>query len=399
MERRGRSAVHVLALASFLNGVGSAIGFIALPVTVYDLTGSTIWLSLTFFFTFGIVGVLAPLGGKIADRFERKRTIVICSVIEGLTWLVLLAGHGPVWFLSFGLLAEILGLPAWPAAAAAVPNLVEEADLDWANGTLAVARKGSQVAGFALGGIVVAASGVSTAFVINAASFLVSAAIVLMVRGRFQSNDSEEEAEARRGSAFAGFPVVWRHPVLRPLFVVWTILFFTIDVAIVGDLPLAIDLGANEVGYGLMNASWGLGAVIGAFYGRKITPRFEPWAVLIGAAGAGLGYLTIATAPVFAIVLVGNAIAGGTDAGDEVAGFSIIQRFSADAVRGRVISAVFTAGFLAQAIGFAFAGFVIDAIGPRWTYALCGVGSLAAAPLLRPMFRALREREASEAHD
>jgi MFS family permease len=395
VERRGRSAVRILALATFLNGVGSGIGFIALPVTVYDLTGSTVWLSLTFFFTFGIVGVVAPLAGKIADRFDRKRIIVICNVIEGMTWLVLLAGEGVVWFLSFGLLAEILGLPASPAATAAVPNLVEEEDLDWANGTLAVARKGSQVAGFVLGGVIVAASGVRTAFLINAASFLITAAITLMVHGRFQAEDSEEEAEARKGSAFAGFPLVWRHPVLRPLFVVWTILFFTIDVAIVGDLPLAIELGAGEVGYGLMNASWGLGAVIGASFGRMITRRFEPWAVLIGALGAGLGYLTIATAPVLAMVLVGNAVAGGTDAGDEVGGFSIIQRSTADAVRGRVVSAVFTAGFLAQAVGFAFAGFVIEAIGPRWTYALCGFGSLAAAPLLMPMFRALREPEAS----
>lgn len=213
------------------------------------------WLSLTFFFTFGIVGVVAPVAGKIADRFERKRIIVTCNVIEGLTWLVLLAGDGVVWFLSFGLLAEILGLPASPAAATAVPNLVEVEDLDWANGTLTVARKGSQVNGFVLGGVIVAASGVRTAFLINAASFFITAAIALMVHGRFQAEDSEQEAEARRGSAFAGFRVVWHHPMLRPLFVVWTILFFTIDVAIVGDLPLAIELGAGEVGYGLMNAS------------------------------------------------------------------------------------------------------------------------------------------------
>ena len=392
MTPAGRPAIRRLAVILFVTSAGTNAAGVAVPAAVYAETGSATWLSLTFLLTFGVGGLLSPVAGAIADRFDRRRVAVVSSVLSGIAWLAILLGDGPLWLAVMGFLASVLSLPAGAALIAAVPNLVKEEDLDWANGTLVFARKSGQVPGFVLGGALAGTFGPEAAFVLNAATFLVEAVAIATMAGRFQAADAEHDEE-RRGSVFAGFPVIWRDPVLRPLFMVWTTLFLTIDIAVVADLPLVHELGWGDLGYGLLNAGWGLGAAIGAFLGRKITRRLEPWAVLLGAAGAALGYFVIAIGPVFVFAMLGNAIAGGTDAGDEVAGSAIIQRSTPDAYRGRVFSAVFTAGFAANAVGFVFAGYLVDAVGPRATYAIAGAGSLLVTPLLIPMFRALRRRE------
>jgi MFS family permease len=80
-----------------------------------------------------------------------------------------------------------------------------------------------------------------------------------------------------------------------------------------------------------------------------------------------------------------------------VAGFSIIQRSTADEVRGRAMSAVFTAGLVAQAFAFIVAGLLVEWLGPRVVYAICGLGSAATIPLWLTMYRTIRRREAIEA--
>ena len=361
-------------------------------------SGSAIWLSFAFLLTFGLQGLLGPVAGAIVDRFDRKRVAIGFSVGAAVVWTVMLLDDGPLWLALVGFVAVVVSLPVGNAVMSAVPNLVGPDDLDWANGTLAVARKAGQVPGFVLGGVLVSVLGAEVAFLANAASYLIAAMLIAIVPGSFQADDASAEGqEARRTSPFAGFGLLWRDDVLRPLFIVWTVLFLTIDMAVVADLPLAVEFGWGEFGYGLLMASWGLGAAIGAWFGRKITQEFEPWAVLIGAAGAAAGYYLTAFAPVFVVAMIGQAAAAGTDAGDEVAGSSIIQRSTPDTHRGRVFSAVFTAGLMANALGFTFTGFIVEALGPKPVYAIAATGSLAVVPLIFPMMRALQGRRETSA--
>jgi MFS family permease len=182
---------------------------------------------------------------------------------------------------------------------------------------------------------------------------------------------------------------------LRALAIVWTVLFLTIDIAVVADLPLSRLLGWGTFGYGLINSAFGAGALVGALLARKMTRRMEPWAVLVGAVGPAVGYAITGLAPFFLLVLPAQFLAAATDAGDDVAGTSIIQRLTPDEIRGRVFSAIFMAGLLANAVGFASAGFLIEAFGPRTVYLLAALGSAAAAPLLIPLFRGLRDENRS----
>jgi MFS family permease len=360
---------------------------IALSVDVYRQTGSAVWLSATFFLTFGITGLLSPVAGLIADRFDRQRVMVISDVIGAIVWTVLLLGHSPAWLLGLGFLASIAAKPFDIASGAAVPNLVDMENLAGANATLATANNLSRLLGPVLGGAIAAAFGPREAYIANAVSFGLSALLVSSVTSRFQAVD---QGEHEPGTIWTGFAVIVRDGVLLALTVVWTVLALTVNVALVADLLLSQSFGWGAFGYGLINAFFGGGALAGAFLARKLTVRTEAAGVLTEVLGIAVGSGLVAAAPAFALVLVGQSIAAGTDAVGEVAGTNIVQRAAADAVRGRVFGAITTLVLMGNTIGFIFVGFVVQAIGPRWTYGIFALISFAVTPLLGPLFRARR---------
>jgi MFS family permease len=391
-EERGRAAVRRLALGRLLSGTGGGVAAIALAAAVYDATRSAVWLSPTFFLTFGVTGLLSPLAGSIVDRLDRRRVMVASDLAGAAVWSVLLLGRSPVWLLTVGFIASVVFMPFPLATDASIPNIVGAADLAWANGLVSSARKAAGIAGPALGGVIAGTLGPRTAFAINAGSFVISAALVLSIRARFRAEQSHGSDE-HVADLWAGFRLVWGDPGLRSLTVVWTVLWLTIDVALVADLPLAHLLGWGDRGYGYMNAAFGAGGLLGALQARRLPRRWEGPAVVVECVGVATGYVLTGLAPIFAFVLVGQAIAAGTDAVGEVAGTTIVQRATADQIRGRVIGAMVGVGLAANAVGFTFAGFLVDAVGPRWVYVGCGLTSAAVLPLLRPFLRSARATE------
>ncbi len=189
-----RSAVRRLALARLISITGGAAAFAALNFTVYERTGSAAWLSASLLLTFGVSGVFAPLGGMLGDRFDRKRVMIASDLAGAACFLALAFVHEPVLLLALGFVAAVVEAPFWSASAAAVPNLVGKDDLAWANGLLQVGGNAGIMLGPALGGVLLAAIGPGMVFGANAFSFVVSAAIIATVRGRF----AEDRDRARR---------------------------------------------------------------------------------------------------------------------------------------------------------------------------------------------------------
>src|SRR5919197_349523 len=107
----GRGAIYRLALAWFLSGTGSGMAAIALSADIYRRTGSAVWLSATFFLTFGIAGLLNPVAGLIVDRFDRQRVMVTSDVAGAIVWSVLLLGQSPAWLLALGFIASAVSRP------------------------------------------------------------------------------------------------------------------------------------------------------------------------------------------------------------------------------------------------------------------------------------------------
>ena len=369
-----RRTVRVLVLAFLLSNTGSGIASVALAYLVYDRTGSAVWLAATLLFNFGITGFLTPVAGHIADRFDRRRVMIVSDALSAAIWVAFVFVREPAPLVALGFVASIASLPFWFAVDAAIPNLVPEEDLPWANGTIGAARSVSKIAGPALGGLLyTAADGPGVAFAINAGSFVVSAAIVSTIRGvAFSRPRAGSEADEFRG-ALKGFSVLVHDRMLRALFVAWTLSFLGMNVAFVADPPLARSFGVGAVGYGLIDTCFGAGALVGALLARRTSADDERRWVAVGLGGVAIGWFLIAGAPVFSLVLAASALAAAMDALGGVAFYGIVQRRSQDAVRGRVFAALAMAGLMANTVGFVIVGPLVEWLGPKAVYALGGV--------------------------
>ena len=373
-----RSAVRRIALAKGLSGTGSGIANVALSYLVFQRTNSALWLAGTLFFSFGVVGLLTPFAGKLVDRYDRRRVMIASDIGSLLTWSLLAFTREPLAIAAIGFVASVLAVPVGLAANAAVPNLVEdEKDLAWANGLIAAAANAARLAGPAIGGGLYALGGASLAFIVNAASFGASALLVASVRGR--SFSAERPGEEPSDGSLEGFRVIRRDRMLLWITVAWTMMWLAMNVAYVADPPLARGFGVGPLGFGLIDTSFGAGALLGSLLAvRFVRSSARTW-VAAGMLGVAAGWGMIALTPWFALVLVGSAIAAGLDAIGTVAGYGLIQRRTPDAVRGRVFAAQSAAGLSANMVGFVIVGPLVEVLGPQAVYGLGGIVSILAA--------------------
>lgn len=230
--------------------------------------------------------LLSLPAGLLADRWSRRRLMVLAEVLRAASLLALLLAtlSGQLSLALLALLGFVgaAGTVGFSVAAPAlVPTLVPNTALGAANSRLELARSIAFAAGPALAGALVAWAGASSAFVL--AAVLSAAAVVLLLR----------LPEAPRGAARerhvmeelrAGARLVWSHPLLRPILltaIAWNTAWFVLQAAYV---PYAMrSLGLDASGVGITLACYGAGMVVGALLAARVL-RALPFgrAVLVG---------------------------------------------------------------------------------------------------------------------
>ncbi|HSL67682.1 MAG TPA: MFS transporter [Actinomycetota bacterium] len=388
-----RAAVRRLAAARLISITGGAAAYTALMFTVYERTRSPAWLSATLVLTFGVNGFLAPIAGAIGDRFDRRRVMIVSDVAGVAAFAAMAFAGDPGWLLAFAFVSAVVETPFWMASAAAIPNMVEPSELSWANSLVSLGRNAGIMVGPAIGGVLVAAIGPAWVFGLNAMTFAVSAILVWTVRAPFEGERSD--ATEYRGLR-AGFVFIARDRVLRTLVLAWTGLVFGFGLVMVADVPLVEHFHAGSIGYGLLITFWGGGSVVGSLAGRYLNEDREPMALFLGTALIAVTTAAIAVSPWFAPILVIALLSGVGDAIVLVAEQGIQQRRTPDAVRSRVIAASEGLTSIAFVLGFAAAGVVLHAVGPRNIYAIGGLTAAIGALVLLPILRRGSEREAVE---
>jgi MFS family permease len=390
----GRSAVRRVAAARGISLTGSQAAFAALAYIVYRLTDeSAAWLSVTLLLTMGVQGMVQPIASWFGDRFDRRRVLVVSDLLAAFGFVALAFARTPGQLVAIACVTAILEAPVWAVAAAAIPNLIDEDHLSWANGQVAIGRNLGSFAGPLLGTAIAAALApglhplpdhlyAAGAFVfgINAASFLVSAWLIGRTPGRF--NDERPSKEEHAGIR-AGFRYAMSDRVLRAILVGWSVLILGAGLILVAELPLADSFGQGAFGYGLLNALWAGGAALGAVLaGAWLTARREPQTLLFAIFVGGLIMFGIGWSPLWILALAFVVTEGICEGFASVAEQGLLQRRTPDDVRSRVVGAVEAATLIALAISFASGGQIVDVVGPRAAYYIGGVTTLIAALIM-----------------
>jgi predicted MFS family arabinose efflux permease len=384
-----KTAVRRLAMARLISIAGGAAAYTALMFTVYEETHSATWLSATLLLTFGVNGFVSPFAGAIGDRFDRKRVMIVSDLLGAVAFAAMAFAHAPAWLLGFAFVSAVVETPFWMASGAAIPNLVPDDKLSWANGLVALGKNLGITVGPAIGGVLLPVIGSSWVFGVNAISFAISAALVATVHGRFSDERREEEHHEHQGLR-AGFRFIARDRVLRMLTLAYVVMIGGMGFVMVADVPLAERFGAGSVGFGLMITCWGLGSVAGSFAGRWLNEDKEPRALFLGMLLVGFATAAIGVSPWFAPILAMTLFAGIGDAIAIVADQGIQQRRTPDVVRSRVMAAVEFVVMIAYAIALVFSGQVLRVVGPQHVYLIGGATALVGGLVFLPVVRMAR---------
>jgi MFS family permease len=392
-----RSAVYRLAVARGVSITGGAAAFTALMFAVYEKTHhDPVWLAATLILTFGMNGVLGWFAGALGDKYDRRVVMIVSELFGAAVFAVAAFVHAPVLLIACGFVAAIAESPFWSASGAAIPALVEDPkEIEHANSLVSIGESTGIFLGPAIGGFLVGTIGPGWIFAANSISFVASAALIWSVRRSFHEHISEEEHAAHEG-LWAGMRLIRADEMLRRILIAFTITVLFIGFVMVSDLPLTglffhtkAEIGR---GYGLIISSWGIGSVTGAFAGRRLTEDVEAkWLVLM-TGGFALTMGLVGAAPLFAMVLIFVFLNGVFDAVSLVALRSIQVRRAPDVVRSRVVAAMDGAQNVSLAVGYAVAGLLVKALGPRWVYVIAGVGGLFGTVVLWPLRRRTVER-------
>jgi MFS family permease len=348
-----------LWIAGLVSDTGDWMLLVTLPVLVYQLTGSTSGTSIAFLVELAPAVLIAPVAGKLADRADRRKMLIIVSLTQAAALSPLLAGTHLV--LVYLVIAAQAGLAAAfdPAKNALLPTLVERDQLVQANSLTGLNQNLGRLLGGSLGGLLLATGHLGFVAVADAASFLLAALLIAGVRAPAPVVPAPEAADRARVSARrpvrAGLAVVALTAVAQGLFIVLFVIF------------VARSLHGGAAENGLLRAVQAIGAIGGGLLlarARRISPgRLTASACLLFGALALLTW-NLPGLTTFEPVYVALFVAVGAPAITMTSGLiSTLQHATADGERGRVFAAFGLASTAGQALGILAAGVLGDRLG------------------------------------
>jgi len=361
-------------IASLISNCGSWLQAVAAGYLVFHLTHSPGMVGALSLVSRGPSFVLSISGGKLADRFDRRRigrwTFALQGVAAGGMAVASLLGllTVPVIFvLTFALgVGFALGLPAMLAL---VPALVPPEQFEQAVALNAAGVNVARLAGPAIGGVLLALVGATWCFGLNAFSFLALILVLFVVHVR-QTGTRPALVSTRVAARFA-----WGDVAIRRL--LWSIAVFALLAAPIQELApvIAHELGAGAAGLGLLLGAMGGGALVGAWvldrlqaHGLTRGPAIVLATVIFAATMAGVAF-----APNFALGLVAMALCGAFWIWMFILINTSIQLRAPRSMVGRMLGFYQLAVIGPIAIGSLFAGLWAEVVGIRWSFATCAL--------------------------
>ncbi|HET8675839.1 MAG TPA: MFS transporter [Blastocatellia bacterium] len=428
-EGQGRSVGYVRLLGGnrnfrylwtgqFISQMGDWFNSVALFTLILSLTGSGEAVGFILILKLLPTFFVGPLAGVAADRFDRKTIMIVTDVARGLSVLGFLFVKTPdqVWMVYALTVAQVILSTFFdPAKSAAVPNIVSRDELIAANGLSGASWSLTLALGAALGGVVTDAFGRDTAFIIDAASYFVSALFILAVRfpaARARRARSAQAKPSKLALADAtgirdlieGARYLRRNPRVMAVLLVksgWglgggVLLLLTIFGKQI--FPIGRD-GSTSIG--LLYAARGIGALIGPVVASSLAgrlPRRMRRVIGIAFFITAAFYLLFAQAPtlMFAALFAVGAHAGGSI--QWVYSTALLQMSVPDRFLGRVFALELAMVTLTMSLSTYFTGWGIDHGGfsPRQMATILGLAFLVPGILWLLLQPWLDKKEPSE---
>ncbi|RZS43165.1 putative MFS family arabinose efflux permease [Herbihabitans rhizosphaerae] len=371
--------------AEALSQAGDQLARVALAVLVYGRTESAALTGLTYALT------LAPsfLGGVflsgLADRFPRRTVMVVSDLSRaGLIALVAVPGM-PFWTLCVLVgLVSFTQAPFKAAQLALLPDVLPGDAYVVGMGIRTITMQTAQTIGFAGGGLLLTAVGPPTAMLLDALTFVVSAAFVwfgVTSRPAPARPDDAPEADSFGRSAAQGGRLIWRDAGLRTL----TVFSWLSALLIVYEglaAPYTAEIGGGPAAVGLILAADPLGSAIGAFvFTRWVAARRRPRLLGPLMVASCVPLLVCLAKPGLVVSVVVFAVAGALGTAVMIQATASFSRGVPDHRRAQALGLLQSGTATVQGLGPLLAGGAADAVGTAHTVGLVGVvGLLIAVP-------------------
>ncbi len=331
---------------SLVSNAGNWFQNLAASVVVYALTTSNTLVGVVSVLQFGATLLLSPWAGVAGDRFDRRRLLMAAQVVSflgagSLAVAVALLGvdglGGPIPVFAATVVIGIGYAISVPMIQAIVPQLVRRQDLDSAIALSSVTFNLARAIGPALAGALIAAAGAAAAFGVNAASFLVLLAVLVVIRPRAVEIDHATDDGDR--SLRGGLRWARADAVAVPILLATLALGWASDPINTLSPAVADGFGRSDAFVGALVSAFGAGAAVTAFVVERIRDRLgglraTQLAFLLLSAGlVGLAFSPIEALGLGALVLAGAGFLIGVTSLN-----GALQRRVPEALRGRVMA-------------------------------------------------------------
>ncbi|WP_261381591.1 MFS transporter [Paenibacillus cremeus] len=387
-----RSYFTNYCIAQFFSSIAFQMVSVAIGWQMYNLTHDAFSLGLVGLAEFVPMVLLTLIVGQVADRFDRRKIVVTCQIVEcGFTALLLIGNLGG-WLGSSQILlvAAILGAChafEGPASTAIVPQLVSKEILPKAIAWNTSIWQTSSILGPTLGGVLFA-FGPSIVYITAVAALFVSAVLIFFIRVERGVRKSEPVSVR---TLFSGIEFVWRHPIILGT------ISLDLFAVLLGGATALLPIFAQDI---LSAGPWGLGLMrtapaIGALLMSLVLARFPLQkaagpALFCALAVFGLATILFAVSTSLTVSLFALFLTGASDVVSVVIRHSLVQLHTPDEMRGRVnaVNSLFIG--TSNQLGEFESGTLAGLVGAVPAVIIGGIGTLAVAGLWMILFPQLR---------
>ena len=343
--------------------------------------------------------LVTPFTSLLGDRYPRRLVMigsdVVAAVLIAAGAVLVATGANPYAVYTLAVVTSLAVSPFRPAQASFLPQLANgPEELAAANVASSTIESVGFLAGPAIAGVLLAFASISTVYIFDAATFAWSALLVLGISGsmvrtadgtqkapapKTSEGDEPEQEKEKAGffaEAFAGFSIILENRDLRVLVGLFCAQTVVAGASVVFEVSIALGLlGLNRSGLGYLNATLGIGGLIGGFVALVLVQRGR----LARDFGVGVFFwsaplLIVAIWPSVTTAVLMMVLLGLANSVVDINGFTIIQRIAPEEAMSRVFGALESAFIGGMAIGALLMPLLISTAGVRWGLVVIGAG-------------------------